>query len=52
MISRIGFGTSSTIATSTPKPRNHIHGDIAAIARPPSRGTTGSRLKRFRKKPT
>jgi len=26
-------------------------GAIAAIARPPSSGTTGSRLKRFRKKP-
>ena len=34
-----------------PRPTNHIHGAIAAIARPPSSGTTGSRLKRFRKKP-
>ena len=42
----------STIATSAPKPTNHIHGAIAAIARPPSSGTTGSRLKRLIKKPT
>ena len=33
------------------KPTNHIHGAIAAIARPPSSGTTGSRLNRFRRKP-
>jgi hypothetical protein len=33
------------------KPTAHIHGAIAAIARPPSRGTTGRRLNRFSKKP-
>ena len=35
----------------TPSPRNHIHGAIAAIARPPSSGSTGARLNRFRKNP-
>ena len=38
-------------AITAPRPRNHIHGAIAAIARPPSSGTTGRRLNRFRKKP-
>ena len=37
--------------TSAANPAIHIHGDSAAIARPPSSGTTGSRLKRLRKKP-
>ena len=37
--------------TSAPKPTNHIHGAIAAIARPPSSGTTGSRLKRLSSSP-
>ena len=37
--------------TMAPSPTNHIHGASAAIARPPSSGVTGSRLKRFRKKP-
>ena len=48
---RIGFGKTKRSATIAPKPTNHIHGAIAAIARPPSSGTTGSRLKRLRKKP-
>src|ERR687893_826691 len=51
MISRIGLGQTNSRNTSAPKPANHIHGAIAAIARPPSSGTTGSRLKRFRKNP-
>ena len=48
---RIGFGAMKTSVSIAPSPRNHIHGAIAAIARPPSSGTTGSRLKRLRKKP-
>ena len=51
MSSPIGFGKAMTNASSAAKPTNHIHGAIAAIARPPSSGTTGARLKRFRKKP-
>ena len=51
MMSRIGFGHSSSSTSIAPKPTNHIHGAIAAIARPPSSGTTGSRLNRLRKKP-
>ena len=47
----IGFGKANVMATSAAKPTIHIHGERAAIARPPSSGTTGSRLKRFRKKP-
>ena len=47
----IGLGKRIAAATSTPKPTNHIHGAIAAIARPPSSGSTGARLNRFRKKP-
>ena len=47
----IGFGNAIANATIAASPTNHIHGAIAAIARPPSSGTTGSRLKRFRKKP-
>ncbi len=48
----IGFGKTNVAATSSPKPTSHIHGDSAAIARPPSSGSTGSRLNRLRKKPT
>src|SRR6201982_1364710 len=47
----IGLEKKTAIATSAAKPTNHIHGAIAAIARPPSSGTTGARLKRFKKKP-
>ena len=47
----IGFGKAIAAATSSAKPTNHIHGLSAAIARPPSSGSTGARLKRFRKKP-
>ena len=47
----IGFGKMIARATRPANPANHIHGAIAAIARPPSSGTTGSRLNRFRKKP-
>ena len=48
----IGFGKSEREHERSPRsPTNHIHGAIAAIARPPSSGTTGSRLKRFRKNP-
>ena len=49
--SRNGFGATSSSASIAPRPTNHIHGVIAAIARPPSNGTTGIRLKRLRKKP-
>ena len=45
---RKGFPVSSSSATSAPSPRNHIDGAIAAIARPPSNGTTGTRLMRLR----
>src|SRR6478735_5436366 len=51
MMRTIGLGNAIASATIPARPRNHIHGAIAAIARPPSSGTTGSRLKRFRKKP-
>ena len=48
----IGFGHRKAISATTKSPPNHIHGDIAAAARPPSSGVTGARLKRFRKNPT
>ena len=51
MIRMIGLGKRIASATIAAKPTNHIHGAIAAIARPPSSGTTGSRLNRFRKNP-
>ncbi len=51
MIRMIGLGKIEASAISPAKPANHIHGAIAAIALPPSSGTTGSRLNRFRKKP-
>ena len=47
----IGLGKISASGTSAASPTNHTHGAIAAIARPPSSGTTGSRLNRFKKKP-
>ena len=47
----IGFGNRIASGISATNPTNHIHGAIAAIARPPSSGTTGSRLNRFRKNP-
>ena len=48
---RIGLGIANVTAAITPSPTNHIQGDSAAIARPPSSGTTGSRLKRFKNSP-
>ena len=48
---RIGFGNATVSPSSAAKPANHIQGDSAAIARPPSSGTTGSMLKRLRKNP-
>ena len=47
----IGLGKMTASGIIAANPTNHIHGAIAAIARPPSSGTTGSRLKRLRKKP-
>ena len=47
----IGLGKMIASGIIAANPTNHIHGAIAAIARPPSSGTTGSRLNRFRKKP-
>src|SRR4051794_17448042 len=47
----IGFGYVNASRITPNRPSAHIHGDIAAIARPPSSGTTGSRLNRFRKNP-
>ena len=47
----IGLGKTKASGIIAAKPTNHIQGAIAAIARPPSSGTTGSRLNRFRKKP-
>ena len=49
---RIGFGKAKVSAISPAKPTNQTQGESAAIARPPSRGSTGSRLKRLMKKPT
>src|SRR3954467_10705664 len=51
MMRMIGLGKASARTTIAARPTNHIHGASAAIARPPSSGVTGSRLKRFRKKP-
>ena len=47
----IGLENTNTSGISATNPTTHIHGLIAAIARPPSSGTTGSRLKRFKKNP-
>ena len=47
----IGLGMTNVTTAITNRPTNHIQGDSAAIARPPSSGTTGSRLKRFRNSP-
>src|SRR3954466_3133830 len=47
----IGLGKTKVSTTRPANPANHIHGAIAAIARPPSSGTTGTRLNRLRKKP-
>ena len=38
----IGFGNISASGIMAANPRNHIHGAIAAIARPPSSGMTGN----------
>src|SRR3954451_15511811 len=46
-----GFGYVNARTITANRPSAHIHGDIAAIARPPTSGTTGSRLNRFRKNP-
>ncbi len=46
-----GLGKMIASGTVAANPANHIHGDIAAIARPPSSGTTGSRLNRLRNSP-
>ena len=51
MSSRIGLGKKKAIATRPANPTSQTHGERAAIARPPSSGRTGSRLKRLRKKP-
>src|SRR5437764_585724 len=40
----IGFGKTIASGIIAANPRNHIHGAIAAIARPPSSGSTGSRM--------
>ena len=48
----IGFGKAKVKATRSAKPTNHIHGESAAITRPPSNGTIGIKLKRLMKKPT
>src|SRR4051794_41917425 len=48
---RIGLGKKIASATIPAKPANHIHGAIAAIARPPSSGSIGIRLKRLMRKP-
>ena len=49
---RVGRQDEQQRRAGAPKPTNHIQGAIAAIARPPSSGTTGSRLKRLTRKPT
>ena len=51
MIRISGWGGGRSARRRSRSRANHIHGAIAAIARPPSSGTTGSRLNRFRKKP-
>ena len=47
----IGFGKANVRPTSAANPTNQTHGESAAIARPPSSGSTGSRLNRLMKKP-
>ena len=44
-ISRNVLPVISSSATITPRPTNHIAGAIAAIARPPSNGVSGTRLR-------
>jgi hypothetical protein len=51
MISMIGLGKITARGIRAAKPRAHIQGAMAAMARPPSSGITGSRLKRLRKNP-
>ena len=48
----IGFGAAIVSTTSATSPTAQNAGWIAAIARPPSSGTTGSRLNRLSRKPT
>ena len=52
MKNRIGFGRKITSATRPTRPTAQSAGWSAAAARPPSSGTTGSRLKRLIRKPT
>ena len=47
----IGFGNVNVSTASPKSPTSQNFGDSAAIARPPSSGTTGSRLKRLRNSP-
>ena len=49
---RIGFGLTTASPTIISSPSSQIAGWSAPTARPPSSGTIGMRLKRFRKKPT
>jgi hypothetical protein len=50
--SRKGFAVMKNKATIAASPTNQKAGAIAAIARPPSKGTTGIRLIRLRKNAT
>jgi hypothetical protein len=49
---RIGLGRRTTRASIITSPTNQKTGCSAPTARPPSSGTIGIRLKRFRKNPT
>ncbi len=51
MMIRIGLGFQMTSPSRARKPTSHSAGCRAAVTRPPSSGTTGSRLKRLMKKP-
>ena len=49
---KIGFGATIISSTRPASPTSQNAGCSAATARPPSSGTIGKRLKRFRKNPT
>ena len=48
---RIAFGEKTSSTARPAMPAIHSDGWMAAIARPPSSGTIGSRLKRLSRKP-
>jgi hypothetical protein len=51
MSRNIGLGNAKNMPSRIGTPRNQIFGDRIATTRPPSKGVTGTRLKRLMKKP-